>query len=193
MVTTSGRATVTFANGEPLTTSTRAIRSVRFFAQSDRERDMWNEIVASNPKGDAVVVRKGGDGKPVSLDFLIGDTPAEPAVIQPASTTARTAKGKGSEPSEGTPRRRKTARRARENTGSDGKAQQHRAKARTGRPPGIRSPNGRAKDKTSLALDLELMDGYRKQSWKEECQLGELIERALREYAQQHWNWKQSI
>lgn len=67
-----------------------------------------------------------------------------------------------------------------------------RPKARTGRPPGIPNRDARLKDKTSLAIDLELMDRYRKQSWKEECQLGELVERALREYASQTWGWDQA-
>ena len=125
-----------------------------------------------------------------ALDFLIGDTPAEPAGVRAAPSTAGTAKGKGSARSAGNTRRRKVARRTQENTGSSAKVQRHRPKARTGRPPGVRSAGGRPKDKTSLALDLELMDGYRKQSWKEECQLGELVERALREYAEEHWNWK---
>ncbi|REK25329.1 MAG: hypothetical protein DWQ41_12345 [Planctomycetota bacterium] len=121
---------------------------------------------------------------------MIGDTPAEPAGVRAAPSTARTAKGKGSPATKGNTPRRKVARRTQENTGSSGTVQRHRPKARTGRPPGVRSRDGRPKDKTSLALDLELMDGYRKQSWKEECQLGELVERALREYAEEHWNWK---
>ncbi|MEX0704707.1 MAG: hypothetical protein WD069_21595 [Planctomycetales bacterium] len=58
-----------------------------------------------------------------------------------------------------------------------------------GRPPGVMSGEGRPKEKTSLSLDVELMDRYRKQTWKEECQFGELIERALRDYAARTWEW----
>ncbi|MEX0701312.1 MAG: hypothetical protein WD069_04390 [Planctomycetales bacterium] len=60
-----------------------------------------------------------------------------------------------------------------------------------GRPPGVTSGEGRPKEKTSLSLDVELMDRYRKQTWKEECQFGELIERALRDYAARTWNWSE--
>lgn len=68
----SGRATITPTEGEPFEVSTRSVRSVRFFRQTEREQELWNEIVNSKPKGDAVVIRKGGDGKPVTLDFLEG-------------------------------------------------------------------------------------------------------------------------
>ena len=68
----SGSANITTSVGEPLTSSVRSIRSVRLLEQSERERELWNEIVSSNPQGDAVVVRKGRDGKPVTYDFLVG-------------------------------------------------------------------------------------------------------------------------
>ena len=71
-VAKSTRATVTLPDGETFDISSRAVRSVRFLEQSEAEQQQWGEIVASNPKGDAVVVRKGGDGKPVTLDFLEG-------------------------------------------------------------------------------------------------------------------------
>lgn len=65
-----------------------------------------------------------------------------------------------------------------------------RPTTRMGRPPGIKSGSGRPKDKTSLSLDLELMDYYRDQTWQEQCQLGELVERALEDYAARTWKWE---
>lgn len=117
-----------------------------------------------------------------ALDLIIGDTPADKSrsVLLPEKQR------KEQERTRARPTRTTTGatRQRVEPVGDD------RPKARTGRPPGVRSGRERPKDKTSLALDLELMDRYRKQSWKEECQLGELVERALRQYAQETWKWR---
>jgi hypothetical protein len=120
-----------------------------------------------------------------ALDLIVGDTPAPMSVLP--TTTTGTAREQKREPVTTTDRAQRTAagRRTAPNAG-------HRPKARTGRPPGSLAQERKLKDKTSLALDLELMDRYRKQSWKEECQLGELVERALREYAITKWGWKLS-
>ncbi|MCA9269444.1 MAG: NPCBM/NEW2 domain-containing protein, partial [Planctomycetales bacterium] len=67
-----GRATVVTLGGKQLQLDARRVSSVRFLPQDERVRELWNSIVASRPKGDAVVVRKGGDGKPIVLDFLEG-------------------------------------------------------------------------------------------------------------------------
>lgn len=123
-----------------------------------------------------------------ALDLIVGDTPLPAAV--PISRLRETAKEKGSEriesQSDGLRRNTETSPPSIRNT----RGSASRPKARTGRPPGVQSAPRKLKDKTSLALDLELMDRYRKQSWKEECQLGELVERALREYAARTWDWK---
>lgn len=57
-----------------------------------------------------------------------------------------------------------------------------RRRARLGRPPGCRRPNGKPKEKVTLRIDAELIDQYRDWSWEARCQLGELVERALDAY-----------
>ena len=120
-----------------------------------------------------------------ALDLFIGDRPGQPVTpTQPAANVVKplpTAKP----PSE----QRRSERTAASATVA---ARSRRPKARTGRPPGLKPNESRLKDKTSLAVDLELMDFYRQQSWAEQCQLGELVERALRDYAAKTWKWKRA-
>ena len=42
---------------------------------------------------------------------------------------------------------------------------------------------GVPKEKVTLRIGKGLMDEYREWSWDERCQLGELVERALAQYA----------
>ena len=68
----AGRATITLPGGEQISASARRVKSVQFLEQDQTLRSQWKEIVAGKPKGDVVVVRKGGEGKPLTLDFLEG-------------------------------------------------------------------------------------------------------------------------
>lgn len=68
----SGRATVKLPGDQSLSLSARSVRSVRFLQQDEPVAELWTNILAGALKGDAVVVRKGGDGKPVKLDYLEG-------------------------------------------------------------------------------------------------------------------------
>ena len=63
-----------------------------------------------------------------------------------------------------------------------------RSKTRLGRPPGSSRVVGVPKEKTTLRIDSELMAEYRDWSWEERCQLGELVERALREFKRRRFN-----
>jgi hypothetical protein len=54
--------------------------------------------------------------------------------------------------------------------------------ARKGRPPGSRAGEGKGKVKKTFALDPELYQACVSRSWKEEMQMGEVIEKALRLY-----------
>jgi hypothetical protein len=54
--------------------------------------------------------------------------------------------------------------------------------ARRGRPPGSRAGEGSSKVKKTYAIDAGLYDACVSRSWKEEMQMGELIEKALRLY-----------
>ena len=54
--------------------------------------------------------------------------------------------------------------------------------ARLGRPPGRHSGRSSPKEKLTIRIDAKLADAYRDWSWSERCQLGELIEQALRFY-----------
>ena len=56
----------------------------------------------------------------------------------------------------------------------------NRPQARQGRPPGRKRTEPKAK--TSLWIAAELMDSYRDWSWEARCNVGELVERALRAY-----------
>ena len=68
----AGKAIMTLAGGEKLELPVMQLRQVRLLAQDDAVRKLWNDVVAAKITGDAVVVRKGGDGKPVVLDYLEG-------------------------------------------------------------------------------------------------------------------------
>lgn len=57
-----------------------------------------------------------------------------------------------------------------------------RVKARQGRPPGIKSSSGKPKAKATFYVSASLIDFYRDWSWEERCNVGELVERALRDY-----------
>jgi hypothetical protein len=57
-----------------------------------------------------------------------------------------------------------------------------KARARLGRPPGRQSSESSPKEKLTVRIDAGLAALYRDWSWDERCQLGELIERALRAY-----------
>lgn len=65
-------------------------------------------------------------------------------------------------------------------------AAQCRAKSRTharlGRPPGRQPGRSGKKEKLTVRIDAELAETYRDWSWTKRCQLGELIEQALRAY-----------
>lgn len=60
-------------------------------------------------------------------------------------------------------------------------------KARIGRPPGVKTGNSEPKTKASLWINAALMERYRSRSWQEQCQIGELIERALADYEKRRW------
>ena len=55
-------------------------------------------------------------------------------------------------------------------------------RARLGRPPGRAAGTSRPKEKVTLRLDAELVADYRDWSWDQRCQLGELVEQALRAF-----------
>ena len=119
-----------------------------------------------------------------ALDLIIGDTP----VPKTPAKLARPAKVKDEGAGQPVTSRGQSSRPERPVAGHH--SSPNRPKARNGRPPGVPDGQGKLKDKTSLRIDRDLMDHYRKQSWREECQLGELVERALRAYAAQSWGWK---
>lgn len=55
-------------------------------------------------------------------------------------------------------------------------------RARLGRPPGRQPGKTPPKEKITVRIDVRLAALYRDWSWDERCQLGELVERALRAY-----------
>lgn len=57
----------------------------------------------------------------------------------------------------------------------------------TGRPPGRKNGEGELKARATVWVSAELIEEYRQRVWDERCHLGELIERALREYKERHW------
>lgn len=132
-----------------------------------------------------------------ALDLLIGDTrsaataalqnqrPTEPTTVSQTPTVAAPGRHRPAPAPEPTaPRPGRGVKKPPQPRASDA-----RPRTRMGRPPGVRSGEGPLKEKTSLSLDQDLMDWYRRQTWKEECQFGELIDRALRDYAKRTWNW----
>ena len=59
-----------------------------------------------------------------------------------------------------------------------------KAKTKIGRPLGKSTV---AREKVSIYINASLIEEYRKRTWSEQCQLGELIERAMHDYAKR---WK---
>jgi len=57
-----------------------------------------------------------------------------------------------------------------------------KSRARLGRPPGRKPRTNPPKEKVTVRIDERLIALYREWSWEQRCQLGELFERALREY-----------
>jgi hypothetical protein len=56
------------------------------------------------------------------------------------------------------------------------------ARARMGRPPGRIPGQQPPREKLTLRVDAGLTAAYRDWSWDARCQLGELVERAMRDY-----------
>lgn len=54
--------------------------------------------------------------------------------------------------------------------------------ARRGRPPGTRAGVTADKKKVTWSIDPDLYEAFVKRSYREECQVWELLERALRDY-----------
>ena len=59
-----------------------------------------------------------------------------------------------------------------------------KVKTKIGRPLGKSTV---AREKVSIYINASLIEEYRKRTWSEQCQLGELIERAMHDYAKR---WK---
>ena len=57
-----------------------------------------------------------------------------------------------------------------------------KSRARLGRPPGRQAAATTPKEKITVRIDARLVAFYRDWSWERRCQLGELVERALRDY-----------
>jgi hypothetical protein len=55
-------------------------------------------------------------------------------------------------------------------------------RSRLGRPPGRRAGVEKPKEKITVRIDAELIAAYRDWSWEARCQVGELVERALRQF-----------
>jgi uncharacterized protein (DUF4415 family) len=55
-------------------------------------------------------------------------------------------------------------------------------RSRLGRPPGRTRNQVVPKEKVTLRISAELVAEYREWSWQRRCQLGELVEAALRAY-----------
>jgi hypothetical protein len=71
----SAQASVTLADSEKLELPVSKLRCVRLLAHDEKDAvldKLWDEISAAKLKGDAIVIRKGGDGKPLVLDYLEG-------------------------------------------------------------------------------------------------------------------------
>lgn len=54
--------------------------------------------------------------------------------------------------------------------------------ARRGRPPGSRSGGAADKKKVTWSIDPDLYEAFVKRSYREECQVWELLERAIKDY-----------
>lgn len=71
-VVKGGKASATLLGGQQLELPVAKLRRVQLLAHDDAISKLWNDVTAAKLTGDAVVVRKGGDGKPIVLDFLEG-------------------------------------------------------------------------------------------------------------------------
>lgn len=107
--------------------------------------------------------------------------------MQPADASTKTAPKREST-KQATKNNRKLARQP-EKTAPTPKTspEQQRRPTPTGRPRGRRDGEGPLKSRTTLWLPAELIDAYRERVWKERCHLGELVERALRDYRDRNW------
>ena len=54
--------------------------------------------------------------------------------------------------------------------------------ARRGRPPGSRAGGTADKKKVTWSIDPDLYEAFVKRSYREECQVWELLERAIKDY-----------
>ena len=54
--------------------------------------------------------------------------------------------------------------------------------ARRGRPPGSRAGGAAVKKKVTWSIDPDLYEAFVKRSYREECQVWELLERAIKDY-----------
>ena len=57
-----------------------------------------------------------------------------------------------------------------------------KTRARLGRPPGRQQEGTIKKEKFTVRVEAQLANAYRDWSWEAHCQLGELVEWALRDY-----------
>ena len=60
-----------------------------------------------------------------------------------------------------------------------------RPRARLGRPPATALPQLPKKEKFTVRVDSDLAAAYRDWSWEARCQVGELVQQALRSYLSQ--------
>jgi len=56
-------------------------------------------------------------------------------------------------------------------------------RSRLGRPPGRNATAGSRKEKITVRIDAELIALYRDWSWQARCQVGELVQQALQQFA----------
>jgi len=54
--------------------------------------------------------------------------------------------------------------------------------ARRGRPPGTRAGGASEKKKVTWSIDPDLYEAFVRRSYREECQVWELLERAIKDY-----------
>ena len=60
-----------------------------------------------------------------------------------------------------------------------------KSRARVGRPPGKSLSQSESKEKLTIRVDSDLAATYRDWSWEARCQVGELIQQALRRFLSQ--------
>ena len=105
--------------------------------------------------------------KPISgVSGVLGELISEPQVEPSASPALRTIRP-------GVPRIAAAKEKPPEST---------KSRARLGRPPGRQAEATTPKEKITVRIDARLVALYRDWSWERRCQLGELVERALRDY-----------